>query len=201
MKKKTKKQPVSKKSHQFSDSAFKSHIILTTYGMKKVNKKLLAAHAISRVALLPWVWGNEMRGSEELINSYTSVAFHALPATSTVCTKGTEHQIVNTSLQRDCIQTLQPWKETLASERMEDLINSAHELLIGSRSGFFFFCARTEKFNVKWKFMPPKQDLAWIQLLNLHFLRQSSSRKKKLSARCTLCKMLSQLRWWMGRGR
>lgn len=98
-------------------SAFKSHIILITYGTKKVNKELLAARTISRVVFTALSAEERDEGErEELINSYTSVAFHALPATGTVCTKGTEHQIVNTSPQRVWIQTPQPWKENLASE-------------------------------------------------------------------------------------
>lgn len=36
------------------------------------------------------------RGRQGLINFHSSVAFHAPTAASAVCTKGREHQIVNT---------------------------------------------------------------------------------------------------------
>lgn len=42
-----------KKSQQFGACAFKSGIILITSGTKKVNKKMLAECAISRVILVP----------------------------------------------------------------------------------------------------------------------------------------------------
>lgn len=52
------------KSQRPGDYTFKSHMISITSGTKKVNKKLLAECTISRVILLPRVWGNEMRGNK-----------------------------------------------------------------------------------------------------------------------------------------
>lgn len=144
------------KSHQFSNSAFKSHIILITHGTKEVNKEVFCAarnlkSGFTALSAREWDEGKP----EQLINSYTSVAFHTLPATNTACTKGTKHQIVNTSLQRAWIQTPQPWKESLVSERVENLINSADGTSHRFQSGvdahaekvffFFFFYVKFKK--------------------------------------------------------